>query len=80
MTMTPQEWKAEHHGIWQSFKGCDCPVAFIDQGKRRVLRPHERCQPNAVRCNGRLRVIQKRLAKLGPEPKKTPPRRMRSAA
>ncbi len=45
--------------IWSSRKGCECP-------KRAPAR--DRCDIDWIRCNGVLRVIHERMAKLGPEP------------
>ena len=47
--------------IWASMKGCDCPFVFSD-GK--IVSAAQRCTAKAVRCNGRLSTIQKRLKEL----------------
>ena len=54
--MTKAEVKKLRRQIFESMNGCDCP---LDVGRG------DRCALSAVRCNGRLGVIQRRLKEHG---------------
>lgn len=50
-----REYRRQRKNIWQSMNGCDCAVDLPRQ---------DRCTADAVRCNGRLRVVTKRMRAL----------------
>lgn len=58
--MTREE-KRQRKAIWESMRGCDCPL-FID-GK--LVPRTDRCTFKIVRCNGRLSEIHNQLEAAG---------------
>lgn len=52
MKLSEREYAKRRKNIWQSMNGCDCAVN---------LPPRDRCTADAVRCNGRLRIVKRRM-------------------
>lgn len=64
--MTPREWKATRKSIWSSTAGCECKLLI--KGWRKDRAPATRRDVHeVVRCNRRMRRINKDLDKFGPE-------------
>lgn len=55
MQVNEREYKRQRMKVWESMNGCDCDPKLSRQDK---------CSRNAIRCNGRLEVVQSRLAGL----------------
>lgn len=56
IVLSERERARQRKAIWESFNGCDCPVD---------AKASDRCTPNAIRCNGRLKVVMRRLDERG---------------
>ena len=56
--VSPATVRKIHRAIWTSLDGCDCDP-------RVPKRAGQRCTASAVRCNGRLAVINARMKRAG---------------
>ncbi len=62
LVTSERESRRFRKGIWESMNGCDCPLTIVVKGKPRLTPAADRCSKEAIRCNGRLATVQRRLA------------------